>query len=103
MLPPAATAANCSLVMVVSHAAHASPHPEAPHTRGARIFDSRPSWSLVRISARRASSSTRSLAPSFPEDSPLGLVKAGSLARMAQIHDASNMAAHERVTVKRGT
>jgi hypothetical protein len=30
--------------------------------------------------------------PSFPENSPLGLVKAGSLARMAQIHDASNMA-----------
>jgi hypothetical protein len=65
MLPSAATAANSSLVMVVSHAAHGSSRPDPPHTRGALIFGSRPSWSLVRMSACSACSSTRSLVSRF--------------------------------------
>jgi hypothetical protein len=69
MLPSAATGtpstANSSLVMAVSHAAHVSPRPDPPHTRGSLNLGNRPSWSLVRISARRTCSSKGPLLPHF--------------------------------------
>jgi hypothetical protein len=65
MLPSAATGtpstASCSFVIVVSHAAHVSPRPDPPHTRGGLIFGRRPSSILVRMSSRRTCSSKRSL------------------------------------------
>jgi hypothetical protein len=78
-------------------ASRATPHARRANFRQSSILelgaDERPQSFLVHAVSR----------PSFPENSPLGLVKAGSLARMAEFTMLRNMAAHERVTVKRGT